>query len=223
MVWNLSATGKQHGYTDKDVAKIRELAATLPDHVVGERLGFHPRKVCAIRNAYSIPPCNKKQWPDEKAEQVRQLYVVQGLSADVVAAQLGCSAAAVRRLKERRGWYRDASLEARNRALAGAKTLAAKRAAERPPKPAPEPKRGDFSKAPVTFHTEKPVHQSLDERIIQELKERALSASSIASIIGEKEAGVGFQIAAMAHAGLVVLAEGEGRFRKWRAAAEATV
>lgn len=59
MVWNLSATGKQHGYTDKDVAKIRELAATLPDHVVGERLGFHPRKVCAIRNAYSIPPATR--------------------------------------------------------------------------------------------------------------------------------------------------------------------
>lgn len=224
--------------TPKQLQIIREMARSEPDHIIGQRLGFHPRKVCSIRKENGIPACNKAHWSPEKVEQARVWYVEEGLTATEVAKRLGCGPNVVRALKSKRAWERSPEAYERNRAERAALLQRNRANVVRPPRPskppkekkpkaqvvakplkaATPPKRRDLSRAPVNFTAERAPTAPLDVRILSALKARPLNTSTLAIFVDAKEAVVSMQLAAMAHEGRVHNAGGEGRAKVWEAA-----
>lgn len=75
--------------------------------------------------------------------------------------------------------------------------------------------------APVNFKGPEKPAAPLPDRITAALRMRAMSAPSLASVLGEKELHVSIQLAALAHAGEVeagMAADVGQRHRLWRLA-----
>ena len=222
-------------WSDADVEAIRMGVATMNDAAIAAQLGWPTWRVLHVRRRFKIPAHHQEFWPKPALDLIHARYVVDGLPAPTVAAELKArfglevSPSSMRRKAIRMGWQRDPVIEARNRNLANARIGEAKRAkrgakAPAPPPAEPRPLPGpmlSLHNAPKRWKAVEDT-RPLDERILSALKERPLSVMALASVIGAKEHAVDVQLAALAHAGGVEAGPGVEcgrRNRLWRAAA----
>lgn len=94
-------------YTDAQLATVREHAGTMPDTALGELVGLPEWRVTRLRKTGGLPSTVKGPvWPPERVEKAFQHYVTEGRPSKQVAALLGCTDAAIRKLAARKGWKR---------------------------------------------------------------------------------------------------------------------
>lgn len=101
------------GYTPEQLAYIRENAQQMSDVAMGKVLGFKSSKVLHIRKRNGIAG-RPSQWTPERIEQVRALYIDQGLTSDEAGAVVGVSGKTVRMLCRTHAWNRDPRIAALN-------------------------------------------------------------------------------------------------------------
>jgi hypothetical protein len=222
-------------YTDDQVEFIRAKAQDHTDPQIAELLGWAPWKVLHVRKRHDIPPMPRgKFWTAPRREELRRLYEVKGLTGDAIAECMGCHGSTVRKAVLKFGFVRNPAVAARERSenarLAGLKGSASLWAGHEPKKrarppapvgpaaPAATVQRRHFGNGAYSPKT--PVdREPLDTRILTALSERPMSAATLATLTGDKEAYVSLQLVALAHAGRVLAGEGGVRDRKWSLAA----
>ena len=141
--------------------------------------------------------------------QLRQFYFNGAYTSEAVGGLLGVSGKAVRARAAR---LRRGHPEIRVR----------KPGPVREPKPKAEAKPLNTHRAPVNFKAPEKPSAPLADRIAAALRLGALSAPSLASMLGEKEIHVSMQLSAMAHAGCAQAGPAAGvgaRHRIWSLAA----
>lgn len=220
-------------YTDEQVEFIRTKAKDHTDPQIAELLGWAPWKVLHVRKRHDVPPMPRgKFWTPPRRENLRRLYEVQGLTGDAIAQRMGCHGSTVRKAVLKFGFVRNPAVAARERSenarLAGLKGSASLWAGHEPKKRA-QPPVPVAPTAPVqqryhfgngAYSPKTPVdREPLDARILCALAKQPMSAATLATLTGDKEAYVGLQLLALAHAGRVQAGEGGVRDRKWSIAA----
>jgi hypothetical protein len=212
-------------YTDDQVAFIRAKAPDHTDPQIARLMGWPTWKVLHVRTRQKIPTMPKDRfWTDERADVVRRRYIEGGESSEVVAQAIGCESSTVRRFATKKGWARNPDIVAgqrrENLIKAGAKARAARWAVKPTPapaatsQPAPVQSRRHFGNSAFSYR--EPVeHEPLGDRILRALAERPLSAASLATVTGDKEAYVSMQLAALSHEGRVWAEEGPLRHKRW--------
>ena len=178
---------------------------------------------------YTKPVHPKSKWTEDRLKVVYDRYIVAGEPADVVAADLGVSAAALRRrVADEPTWTRDKSFEMKNRAASDELRIASRRKNQAAKAEAlaaqPTVRRQPFTlhKTPVNWSRPAEDNRALGDRILDAIKNRPLPASTIACLVGSKEHYVGIQLAALAATGAVQAGPAVDvgpRNRLWSAAA----
>lgn len=211
-------------YTAADVAIIREMAPAHTDPEIAARLGWPKWKAQYVRQLSKIEPFKPEGfWTADRIAQLRQLLVVQGVSSNVIAERWNCNGSTIRKAARKHGFVRNPAARERERleiaSMAGLKGSASRWAGH---VPTPRVKPLNTHRAPVNFKAPEKPATPLPERITAALRSRAMSAPSLASVLGEKELHVGIQLAALAHAGAVLAGPATDigpRHRIWRLAA----
>ncbi len=204
-------------YTPADVAVIREMAPAHTDPQIAERLGWPKWKAQYVRELSKIAPFKPEGfWTPERVKELRRLLVVDGVSSNVIAERWNCNGSTIRKAARKHGFVRNPAARERERleiaSMAGLKGSASRWAGH---VPTPRTKPLDTHRAPVNFKAPEKPTAALPDRIAKALASKALSAPSLASVLGEKEFAVSIQLAAMAHAGQVQAGEGGPRERRW--------
>lgn len=219
-------------YTDDQIEFIRTKAQDHTDPQIAELLGWAPWKVLHVRKRHDIPPMPRASfWTKARREELRRLLEVQGLAGDAIAERLGCHGSTIRKAVLKFGYVRNPAVAARERSenarLAGLKGSASLWAGHEPKKrvrpaapapAAPIQRRRHFGNS-AFIPSEPKDREPLDVRILSALADRPMSAATLATLTGDKEAWVSMQLAALAHAGRVQAGEGGARDRKWSLAA----
>lgn len=218
----------RRSYTDEQLEFVRSKAVDHTDVQIADLMDWPAWKVFHVRNAAGIAPFKSVGfWVEARRKELRHLIEVEGLTTDEAGERLGCNGGTVRKAVRKFGFVRNPAIAHERRTeksrQAGLKGCAARWAghtpAARTPKPARAPmlERRHFGNG--AFSPSERDRGPLGDRILQALAERPMSAATLASLTGDKEAYVTSQLAAFAHAGRVSAGEGGPRDRKWSIAA----
>ncbi len=120
-------------HSEETIAFIRDRAGSIPDHIIGELLGFSGAKVRNIRKAHGIPSGYVKRRPQAIIDAVRREYVELGRPAKDVGAMLNITGTSVRRIAHENKMGRPRRMQAINAGNAVRAYLAAH------PRPRKEP------------------------------------------------------------------------------------
>lgn len=219
----------RRSYTDEQLEFVRSKAVDHTDVQIAALMDWPAWKVFHVRNAAGIPPFKSEGfWVEARRKELRHLIEVEGLTTDEAGERLGCNGGTVRKAVRKFGYVRNPAI-AHERKIeksrqAGLKGCAARWAGHTPAARVPKPaqaqvliERRHFGNG--AFSPRERERGPLGDRILEALAERPLSAATLASLIGDKEAHVSIQLAAFAHAGRVSVGEGGPRDRKWSIAA----
>lgn len=117
--------GRRIIHSEETLAFVRERAGKVPDHIIGELLGFSTRKVCLLRKANNIVSGYRKRRPQHVIDTVRREYVEAGRPASDVGRELGVTATSVRRIAHEHHMERPRRMMVENAGNAVRKYLAA--------------------------------------------------------------------------------------------------
>lgn len=208
-------------FTAQDVEFIREHAPSRSDAEIAGLLGWPKWKAQYVRQVSKIEAFRPEGfWTQARVADLRRMVVAEGLPSSIISERLGCHSSTVRKATAKLGLEKDQAKAAIMRSQ-NAREAGLKGSASRWEGHEAGPRRAlNTHQAPVNFVAQRPVG-ALPDRIYGELARRPLSASSLASVLGEKEMAVSVQLAAMAAAGEVqaeAVGEGGLRHRAWRLA-----
>jgi hypothetical protein len=198
------------GYTDADVAFLRENAPRMSDAELAAALGWKPGKAWHVRNKLGIPAKSRVRfWTPERTAIAKRLYIDEGWTSAAVAQELGCEPAMVRRKAKAAGWERPRSHTTANLCAAQRRRMRERPDLAPPPRAAPAPMHKPIGGALTAYMRQTPpmrdapVSAPLRDRLIAALRARPMAAPTLASMLGEKEAIVTLSLAGLRHEGVV--------------------
>lgn len=215
----------------EEAAAVRLLATTHHDGEIAKELGCTTWRVLHVRRKEGISPFTL--WTDDVLAIIKRRYLDDGEPARAIAKDLGLLPASLTRKCRAMGWVQSDEVKRANLragALASSRVYSKNCAVrKKKAKPAPEaahaapavvlrPKFNFSSATPIVFAAPPVETETLGDRILRELSAKPLSCPSLATLLGEKEQLVSFNLAAFAHEGRVVagpVGDRGLRYRVW--------